>query len=348
MTIVPRATRAEVAAAGVDYLRAHESGLDRDGGLNIWEDTRDGELLTASDIISRYVHTGTKSESNQNDNAQWFSAFLEHANTYLIEAQRLVRINSESKSSSLSGYRLFARPEARPTIPAVVERSQDFRKRLDDTMAQYGRQSQILDQSFPRRLISATDRLGAGELQKRLTVLEQQTAEYMTIGILDETPTQPLPVEQLGDIDPTQSRVMTLYVSDTEQKLLALEDLAKRTRLLLEIVNTKYRNKNIRLDRDAGFIAENDAGSKLHLGSLSSGEQQEIVLHYDLLFKVPTNTIVLIDEPELSLHVAWQKRFLPDLLKIVKLSDFDAIVATHSPYIIGDRHELMVGLGGDE
>lgn len=76
-----------------------------------------------------------------------------------------------------------------------------------------------------------------------------------------------------------------------------------------------------------------------------SGEQQELVLHYDLLFRVPSNTIVLIDEPELSLHVAWQKRFLPDLLKIVELSNFDALVATHSPYVVGDRGDLMVGLG---
>ncbi|MCY4397214.1 MAG: hypothetical protein OXC10_18985, partial [Rhodospirillaceae bacterium] len=50
--------------------------------------------------------------------------------------------------------------------------------------------------------------------------------------------------------------------------------------------------------------------------------------------------------PELSLHVAWQKQFLPDLLEIVQLSDFDALVATHSPFIVGEREELMVGLGG--
>ena len=54
---------------------------------------------------------------------------------------------------------------------------------------------------------------------------------------------------------------------------------------------------------------------------------------------------MLIDEPELSLHVAWQKRFLPDLLKIGELSHFDALIATHSPYIAGERSDLMVPLG---
>ena len=340
-TITPKGSRAAAVAARVDHLQAHESGL------STWVDTRDAELLTASDVISRYDPATTPSELNENDSAEWFSAFLEHANAYLIEAQRLVHIDSESADSRHLTYGFIARHRAPPPTSAVVERSLDFRKRLDDTMAQYGRQSQTLDQSFPQRLISATDKLNVDELQQRLTVLERKTAEFIAVGILDKTPTQPLPVERLGDIDSTQSRVMTLYVSDTEHKLLALEDLAKRTGLLLDIVNNKYRHKRIRLDREMGFVAENDVGGTLPLGSLSSGEQHEIVLHYDLLFRVPANTIVLIDEPELSLHVAWQKRFLPDLLEIVGLSDFDAIVATHSPFIIGDRHELMVGLGSE-
>jgi len=83
------------------------------------------------------------------------------------------------------------------------------------------------------------------------------------------------------------------------------------------------------------------------LEALFSGEQHELVLHYDLLFRVRPNTLVLIDEPELSLHVAWQKRFLPDLLEIVAAAEFDVLVATHSPYIVGDHSDLMIGLGED-
>lgn len=56
---------------------------------------------------------------------------------------------------------------------------------------------------------------------------------------------------------------------------------------------------------------------------------------------------MLIDEPELSLHVAWQKRFLPDLLEIVATAGFDVLIATHSPYIVGDYSDLMIGLGED-
>ena len=173
----------------------------------------------------------------------------------------------------------------------------------------------------------------------------KKPSELISVGILDKTQTYPFLIEDLRINEPTEARVMTLYVRDTEQKLRALDDLADRTRILLENLNQKFRHKVIRLDREGGFVAASEK-SQIPLSSLSSGEQHELVLHYDLLFRVPTNTIVLIDEPELSLHVAWQKRFLPDLLKIVDLTDFDAIIATHSPFIVGDKTELMVALGG--
>jgi len=91
-------------------------------------------------------------------------------------------------------------------------------------------------------------------------------------------------------------------------------------------------------------VIEGRDQQELSLDSLSSGEQHEIVLTYDLLFKVVPNSLVLIDEPELSLHPSWQKRFLPDLLEIVKIANFDVIIATHSPYIVGTRDDLMVAL----
>ena len=93
------------------------------------------------------------------------------------------------------------------------------------------------------------------------------------------------------------------------------------------------------------MVAEDKDGQRLPLDLLSSGEQHELVLHYNLLFRVRPNTAVLIDEPELSLHVGWQKKFLPDLTEIVQLSGFDAVVATHSPFVVGDRDDLMVPLG---
>ena len=81
---------------------------------------------------------------------------------------------------------------------------------------------------------------------------------------------------------------------------------------------------------------------------LSSGEQQILALLYKLLFNVKPDTLILIDEPELSLHVAWQQEFLKDLQDIIKFVGFDVLIATHSPQIIHDRWDLAVELKGPQ
>ena len=328
---VNRVSRAGRIAARIDYLRSHPE-LSQS-----WIDVRDGEVLDAAEVVSRYAAAPVPEQ----EETKWFGDFLENARAHFIKAQRLVRVDW----SSFPPLRYMRTPPRKSIISAVDECSEHFRNRIADTLVRYGRESQALDQTFPQRLISATDEMAVDDLKKQMSDLDLRTEELRKIGVLDETPAHPFPVDSLGGMDPTRIRVMTLYVHDTERKIQVLDDLAKRVRVLLENVNQKYRHKRIELDREHGFVAKSGNGQALPLQSLSSGEQQELVLHYDLLFRVPSNTIVLIDEPELSLHVGWQKRFLPDLLKIVELSNFDALVATHSPYVVGDRDDLMVGLG---
>jgi len=100
------------------------------------------------------------------------------------------------------------------------------------------------------------------------------------------------------------------------------------------------------ISKKKGFIFETSDGQSISPADLSSGEQHELVLNYELLFKVQPNSLILIDEPELSLHVVWQQQFLKDLQEIIKLAGFDVLLATHSPEIINDRWDLTVELGG--
>ncbi len=80
------------------------------------------------------------------------------------------------------------------------------------------------------------------------------------------------------------------------------------------------------------------------MSALSSGEQHEVVLLYELLFRFEPDSLVLIDEPEISLHVAWQKKFLEDLAKITELASLDVLIATHPPELIHKRWDLTVEL----
>jgi energy-coupling factor transporter ATP-binding protein EcfA2 len=76
---------------------------------------------------------------------------------------------------------------------------------------------------------------------------------------------------------------------------------------------------------------ESDNNSTIRLSDLSSGEKQIVSLFSHLYLSGQSRYFVLIDEPELSLSVPWQRRFLVD----IKNGDFCSglIAVTHSPYI---------------
>jgi predicted ATP-binding protein involved in virulence len=143
-------------------------------------------------------------------------------------------------------------------------------------------------------------------------------------------------------------------VEDVEKKLSVFNDVASKIDLLRRIINSKfaYSYKEMNFNKDKSFVFKtlyhssvSDSDTLLPT-DLSSGEQHELVLLYELLFKVEPKSLVLIDEPELSLHVGWQVQFLKDLQEIVKLADLDILMATHSPDIIQDRWDLTVELQG--
>jgi predicted ATP-binding protein involved in virulence len=231
-------------------------------------------------------------------------------------------------------------------ISKLAEYARDLQIRVKDMLAIYAQKSQDLDRTLPQRLLNKTTSqiLGSEQLKQQLLELESKHRELREIGLLKETATPAFDVEQLNNIDEAKRGMMTLYIEDTQQKLSVLNDFAQRIKLFLNIINHKFKHKQIKIDHEKGFMIEGRYQQELSLDSLSSGEQHEIVLTYDLLFKVVPNSLVLIDEPELSLHLTWQGHFLPDLLEIVKIANFDVIIATHSPFIIGSRRDLMVAL----
>lgn len=79
----------------------------------------------------------------------------------------------------------------------------------------------------------------------------------------------------------------------------------------------------------------NDQGRPLDLSMLSSGEKQVVSLFSHLYLDQAENQIVIIDEPELSLSVPWQKHFLTDILDSARCSFIFSV--THSPFIYQNR-----------
>ena len=77
----------------------------------------------------------------------------------------------------------------------------------------------------------------------------------------------------------------------------------------------------------------NSSGDEFDINELSSGEKQLFLRTLAIKMLNPENSIILIDEPELSLHPKWQQRIVDVYRKIGKNNQI--IIATHSPHILG-------------
>ncbi len=84
-------------------------------------------------------------------------------------------------------------------------------------------------------------------------------------------------------------------------------------------------------------IRQNMDNSMIDLADLSSGEKQIVALFSHLCLNEREQFIVLIDEPELSLGVEWQRTLLPDIWNTERCSFLAAV--THSPFIFDNSFD---------
>jgi len=311
-------------------------------GPEEWLDQSTGAILTIEDVLFKYGDllpdelqrlTVTMPPKLQ--------ALLKETQVYLIETQRLI---TKSPQDTYDPRRRRLESRERMT---VEEYSDDMVSNVQQRLRESGALSASLDRDFPRRLLETSLPSEATEI-KILQIYAEQT-EYrdrlMSAGLMKPEEQVPLPENELGNIE---RKVLWIYLTDVQKKLQIFDNLLLKSELLMEIINSRFSYKAFKLDAENGFVFSSDHDkSRIPLSSLSSGEQHELVLAYDLLFKVKSKALVLIDEPELSLHVTWQRKFLEDVSRIADLADLDFLIATHSPSIIHNRRDLMVGLGNE-
>lgn len=102
---------------------------------------------------------------------------------------------------------------------------------------------------------------------------------------------------------------------------------------IFDILELDVKLKGFSKDEKTMPIFENSAGEEFDMNDLSSGEKQLFLRTLSIKMLEPKNSIILIDEPELSLHPKWQQRIIEVYKKIGENNQI--IIATHSPHILG-------------
>jgi predicted ATPase len=315
---------------------------------DLFLDSSSGETLSVSEALEQYgqavpIPRRAKSEVDP-EVPEAIRTVWQSSNVHLIETQRLLRPEATGGVRRARGER----PAERTST--VMRFSANAAERVQLALSELGQRSQELDRTFPSRLVRPPSRRAKApkeeDVRRRYNEQLKLRRRLTQISVLDAFGADlELPQETL---DTVVLRVMTEFLNDSEEKFKVVEPLLDRLELLTNILNAKFQYKKLTIDRRRGFVIEIQDGADLRPDQLSSGEQHELVLFYDLLFEANDQALVLIDEPEISLHVNWQKRFLSDLREVSALTEHRFIVATHSPTIVGKFSDRMVQLEGSE
>lgn len=231
-------------------------------------------------------------------------------------------------------------------IPTVLAHAKTLAEKIERKRSEFSKFAQSLDTSFPSRLIEQLGNVEVDEqtVKQRLGAIEEQRQLYAKVGLFPyEAQALQIPAKGLAE---NKWEILAIYADDTEKKLDVLSDFAERLNLMLDIVNQRFHLKTLSFSDQDGFVFVDHQDNPIPLDKLSSGEQHHIVMLYNMLFEYKPGSLVLIDEPELSLHVGWAQAFVKDLLKITALTGIDVLMATHSPNLIHDRWDLTVELKG--
>ena len=303
---------------------------------NEWQYLYTGEILSTAAVIERFSEH-LPLDARGTSYPDWLVSLRESLDVHFIRATRL--------ESSRVSPRQTRRKRRRFSSSVVGNYAEELSEHIRGTLAKYAELSQSLDRSFPQRLVKTTGQptMSMADIRRKLAELEQRRQQLTDAGLLDKEEETHFDV---ASIDETKAEVLSLYIADVGKKLAVFDRLYARIDLLKTILNRRFLFKTVSIDKNDGIEFHTDDGAGLAPQHLSSGEQHQVVLLYQLLFKVKVDSLILIDEPELSLHIAWQEQFLNDLAQITALSSCDVLIATHSPQIISDRWDLTVELRG--
>ncbi|SPO67440.1 AAA family ATPase [Pseudomonas sp. JV241A] len=123
-------------------------------------------------------------------------------------------------------------------------------------------------------------------------------------------------------------------ITAEKNKILSSRDL------FLKILNDLLLKKTLSLNERNELLIKTESGKFLRPSQLSSGEKQIIVILGEALLQEGESFIYMADEPEISLHVAWQESLAKNIKSLNPAAQI--VFATHSPDVVGANQDRLI------
>lgn len=195
-----------------------------------------------------------------------------------------------------------------------------------------------------QNLVSAYRQLGVGGTEVAKKIQDHISAVGTTIKNLrqmsgsrarqEDTPTSNINLAALEAFKLTSAVVAKSL--DAEQKT---KELFSQLDQFLKTLESFIADKSFSFSGGELVVATE---GPIPLAKLSSGEKQLLILFIEALLQRQRPFIFLADEPELSLHISWQRGILSAIRSINPNAQI--VVATHSPEIAGKFRDCLMDM----
>ncbi|WP_062108640.1 AAA family ATPase [Bacillus niameyensis] len=212
-------------------------------------------------------------------------------------------------------------------------RRRTFEEELDEVMSRFSRSLSNNNHLFITSISTNDIKELLAEKYTRISdysnFLHNQMNKYIT-----ET------INNFNDESETASKVLNSIKNKVNEVENEKKEHFKNFEMLSNIVGKIFSDKGIKLNES---ITLGDTAKALSSNLLSAGEKQMLsFLCYNLFFD---NTSIFIDEPEISLHVDWQRMLMKILFS--QNTNNQYIITTHSPFILSKYSDKEILLSYD-
>lgn len=151
----------------------------------------------------------------------------------------------------------------------------------------------------------------------------------------------------INDIPPISLLNRTLKLIEISSEIEKKKDeIFGPTNTYLTILKEFIKDKNFKLDtQESGELLvfnRQDQSDSFPISFLSSGEKQLIILLTEALLQKKASFVFIADEPELSLHINWQRKIVGAVFQLNPNAQI--ILATHSPEIAGKWSDKIINM----
>ncbi len=270
----------------------------------------------------------------QLQSSQWKKA-MSNTDLKFIDANRLQKKYSSPESVD--------KEKDTEKVDFFIQANETIREDVRRCLGEYNREVENAKSELVKEYIQTVNISTPSfeAFQSRWDSYQEELRKFQELGLL-KSKELTIDSQTLKDAFQYKAEFLTTYLNMFEKTLEPLRAICEKLKLFADIFHKRNEitRKCIRFTENG--IEISSKGKKIDIDCLSSGEKHDFAMFFNLIFDTPKNSIILIDEPEISWHIEWQSEFLDQLIDICRINGTQAIVATHSPYIIYGHDDLVV------